>query len=59
MKKYIGLIILVFSITISVILIKGRPLAVAKEKTENIPYVKTMMILPRTVKQKTYLMLKQ
>ena len=50
MKKYIGLIILVFSITISVILIKGRPLAVAKEKTENIPYVKTMMILPRTVK---------
>ena len=50
MKKYIGLIILAFSIIITGILIKSRPVAVAKENKEDIPYVKTMMILPRTVK---------
>ena len=50
MKKYIGLIILVLSIIIAGVLIKSRPVAVAKENKEYIPYVKTMMILPRTVK---------
>tara|TARA_Y100000758_G_scaffold38749_1_gene25405 strand:+ start:1002 stop:2126 length:1125 start_codon:yes stop_codon:yes gene_type:complete len=50
MKKYIGLIILALSIIIAGVLIKSRPVAVAKENKENIPYVKTMMILPRTVK---------
>ena len=50
MKKYIGLIILVLSLIIASFLIKSRPLVVAKANKENIPYVKTMMILPRTVK---------
>jgi len=50
MKKYIGLIILALSIIIAGALIKSRPVAVAKENKEDIPYVKTMMILPRTVK---------
>ena len=50
MKKYIGLIILALSIIIAGVLIKSRPVAVAKENKEVIPYVKTMMILPRTVK---------
>jgi RND family efflux transporter MFP subunit len=50
MKKYIGLIILAFSIIIAGVLIKSRPVAVAKENKEDIPYVKTMMILPTTVK---------
>ena len=50
MKKYIGLIILALSIIIAGVLIKSRPVAVAKENKEDIPYVKTMMILPRTVK---------
>ena len=50
MKKYIGLIILVLSIIIAGILIKSRSVAVAEEKKVDIPYVKTMMIFPRTVK---------
>ena len=50
MKKYIGIIILAFSIIIAVVLIKSRPVAVPKENKEAIPYVKTMMILPTTVK---------
>ena len=50
MKKYIGLIILAFSIIIAGVLIKSRPVAVPKENKEDLPYVKTMMILPRTVK---------
>ena len=50
MKKYIGLIILALSIIIAGVLIKSRPVAVAKENKEDIPYVKTMMIFPRTVK---------
>ena len=50
MKKYIGLIILVLSILIAGILIKSRSVAVAEEKKIDIPYVKTMMIFPRTVK---------
>ena len=50
MKKYIGLIILALSIIIAGVLIKSRPVAVAKENKEDVPYVKTMMILPRTVK---------
>ena len=50
MKKYIGLIILAFSIIIAGVLIKSRPVAVPKENKEAIPYVKTMMIFPRTVK---------
>ena len=50
MKKYIGLIILALSIIIAGVLIKNRSVAVAKENKEVIPYVKTMMILPRTVK---------
>mgnify|MGYP001293638190 FL=1 len=50
MKKYIGLIILAFSIIIAGILIKSRPVAVPKENKEDIPYVKTMMIFPTMVK---------
>ena len=50
MKKYIGLIILALSIIIAGVLIKSRPVAIAKENKEDIPYVITMMILPRTVK---------
>ena len=50
MKKYIGLIILAFSIIIAGVLIKSRPVVVPKENKEAIPYVKTMMILPTTVK---------
>jgi len=50
MKKYIGLIILAFSIIIAGVLIKSRPVAVPKENKEDIPYVKTMIILPTTVK---------
>ena len=44
MKKYIGLIILAFSIIIAGVLIKSRPVAVPKENKEDIPYVKTMII---------------
>tara|TARA_B110000003_G_scaffold81675_1_gene83421 strand:+ start:24 stop:1157 length:1134 start_codon:yes stop_codon:yes gene_type:complete len=50
MKKYTGLIILFISILVAVILIKSRSVAVAEEKKIDIPYVKTMMIFPRTVK---------
>jgi len=50
MKKYIGLIILAFSIIIAGVLIKSRPVVVPKENKEAMPYVKTMMILPTTVK---------
>ena len=50
MKKYIGLIILVLSIVITGFLIKSRSVAVSEEKEVDIPYVKTMMILPQTVK---------
>ena len=50
MKKYIGLIILAISIIVSGVLIKSRSVAIAEEKKEEIPYVKTMMILPDTVK---------
>ena len=50
MKKYTGLIILFISILVAFILIKSRSVAVAEEKKIDIPYVKTMMIFPRTVK---------
>ena len=50
MKKYIGLIILVISISISGVLIKSRSVAVPEEKIIQVPYVKTMMIIPQTVK---------
>jgi len=50
MKKYIGIIILAFSIIIAGVLIKSRPVVVPKENKEAMPYVKTMMILPTTVK---------
>ena len=50
MKKYIGLIILVISILISGVLIKSRSVAVPEEKIIEVPYVKTMMIIPQTVK---------
>ena len=50
MKKYIGLIILVISILISGVLIKSRSIAVPEEKIIEVPYVKTMMIIPQTVK---------
>ena len=50
MKKYIGLIILVISISISGVLIKSRSVAVPEEKIIEVPYVKTMMIIPQTVK---------
>ena len=49
MKKYIGSIILVVSIIVAGVLIKSRSVAVTEEKKEETPYVKTMMILPRTV----------
>ena len=49
MKKYIGLIILIISIIISGILINNRSVDTPEEKVIDIPYVKTMMILPRTV----------
>ncbi len=50
MKKYIGLIILIISVLISGILIKSRSVALPEEKIIKVPYVKTMMILPRTVR---------
>ena len=49
MKKYIGIIIISVSIIVATILINSRSIAVAEEKKEEVPYVKTMMILPRTV----------
>lgn len=49
MKKYIGIIIIGVSIIVATILINSRSIAVAEEKKEEVPYVKTMMILPRTV----------
>lgn len=49
MKKYIGIIIIGVSIIVAAILINSRSIAVAEEKKEEVPYVKTMMILPRTV----------
>ena len=49
MKKYIPIPIVLGSILIALLLIRSRPEAVAEKAEPETPFVKTMMIFPRTV----------
>ena len=49
MKKYFGLLFLVISIALAIFLVKNKSMAVSEKVEANIPYVKTMMLLPQTV----------
>ena len=47
-KKHIGLITIISSLVVSTFLIMNKPVALAEQKKEELPYVETMMILPRS-----------
>ena len=49
MKKYFGLLFLIASIALAIFMIKNKSMAVSEKVEANIPYVKTMMLLPQTV----------
>ena len=49
MKKYFGLLFLVISIALTIFMVKNKSMAVSEKVEANIPYVKTMMLLPQTV----------
>ena len=49
MKKYFGLLFLVISIALAIFMVKNKSMAVSEKVKANIPYVKTMMLLPQTV----------
>ena len=49
MKKYFGPGFLLLSILIALLMILNKPSAELKEKEINVPYVRTMMLLPQTV----------
>ena len=49
MKKYFGLLFLVISIALTIFMVKNKSMAVSENVEANIPYVKTMMLLPQTV----------
>ena len=49
MKKYFGLLFLVISIALAIFMVKNKSMAVSENVEANVPYVKTMMLLPQTV----------
>ena len=49
MKKNFGLLFLVISIALTIFMVKNKSMAVSEKVEANIPYVKTMMLLPQTV----------
>jgi len=49
MKKYIGPIFLILSFIVAFFMIKNKPTAIAEDAKKNIPFVKTMMLIPQTV----------
>tara|TARA_A100001011_G_scaffold112271_1_gene118727 strand:+ start:4941 stop:6074 length:1134 start_codon:yes stop_codon:yes gene_type:complete len=49
MKKYFGPGFLLLSILVAFLMILNKPSAMVEEKKVNVPYVKTMMLLPQTV----------
>ena len=49
MKKYFGLLFLVISIALAIFMVKNKSIAVSENVEANVPYVKTMMLLPQTV----------
>ena len=49
MKKYFGPGFLLLSILVTFLMILNKPSAMVEEKKVNVPYVKTMMLLPQTV----------
>ena len=50
MKKYAGLIFLIISIIIATVLLMRKPMAISEEEPSITPYVKTMMLIPQTVR---------
>jgi RND family efflux transporter MFP subunit len=49
MKNYFGLLFLVISVVLAFLMIKNKSVAVSEDVEIDIPYVKTMMLLPQTV----------
>jgi RND family efflux transporter MFP subunit len=49
MKNYFGLLFLVISVVLAFLMIKNKSVAVSENVEIDIPYVKTMMLLPQTV----------
>ena len=49
MKKYFGPIFLIISILAAVVMVKNKPTAVAEDIEKNVPFVKTMILIPQTV----------
>ena len=49
MKKYFGVLFLLISIALAIFMVKNKSMAVSEKVEANIPYVKTMMLLPQTV----------
>ena len=50
MKKYFGFIFLIASVLVAIVMIKNKPTAVVEEVKKNTPFVKTMILIPQTVK---------
>ena len=50
MKKYIGVIFLILSVFFAVLMMMTKSKAVTDEKLKDIPYVKTMMLVPQMVR---------
>ena len=50
MKKYFGFIFLITSVLVAIVMIKNKPTAVVEEVRKNTPFVKTMILIPQTVK---------
>jgi RND family efflux transporter MFP subunit len=49
MKNYFGLLFLVISVVLAFLMVKNKSVAVSEDVEIDIPYVKTMMLLPQTV----------
>ena len=49
MKKYFGVLFLLISIALAIFMVKNKSMAVSENVEANVPYVKTMMLLPQTV----------
>ena len=49
MKKYFGPLFLIASILVAILMIKNKPIAVVEEVKKDVPFVKTMILLPQTV----------
>ena len=50
MKKYFGFIFLIASVLVAIVMIKNKPTAIVEEVKKNTPFVKTMILVPQTVK---------